>query len=150
MTRSFFHTFVCFLQIIFKKSLAKVYQELAACWKKGTVYAIAAANAMVVFYTQNFGEFVWKRKHWKRKLFANIPLPHPWFKPNKRTACSTGSFPQKWQNYWPVGLMAKGIDIGVPGWSNCAQCHQNVATALARCKAEEVDFAARYAIRLNI
>ena len=46
--------------------------------------------------------------------------------------------------------MAKDIDIGVPGWSNCTQCHQNVATALARCKAEEVDSAARYAIRLNI
>ena len=46
--------------------------------------------------------------------------------------------------------MAKDIDIGVPGWSNCTQYHQNVATALARCKAEEVDSAARYAIRLNI
>ena len=57
MTGSFFHTFVCFLQIIFKKLLAKVYQELSAFWKKGTVYAIAAANAMVVFYKQNFGEF---------------------------------------------------------------------------------------------
>ena len=42
--------------------------------KKATVYAIglSATNALVVFHWQNFGESVWKRK-----LFANIPLPHP-------------------------------------------------------------------------
>ena len=34
MTQSFLYTFVCFLQVIFKKTLLKFDQELSACWKK--------------------------------------------------------------------------------------------------------------------
>ena len=39
----------------------------------------SATNALVVFYQQIFGEFFWKRK-----LFADVPLPHPWLEGGQR------------------------------------------------------------------